>query len=181
MRTVKGRTVNPQAGQQIGRLEIVLAFVFGCAALAAVLWLAFRSDSLSSQQFEILRIVLALAGGGVGAVVPGFLDLHLKAGASHYAPVAHWPCLSSYIFGRPPIGRLSMTGPATNIQKDPLRPSKAATAIPPPIMVRSDDNETRYHMPARAIRWLDAGRCCGAINRRVVQPDSEWQLQHVYL
>jgi hypothetical protein len=81
MRTVKGRTVNPQAGQQIGRLEIVLAFVFGCAALAAVLWLAFRSDSLSSQQFEILRIVLALAGGGVGAVVPGFLDLHLKAGA----------------------------------------------------------------------------------------------------
>jgi hypothetical protein len=73
--------VNPQAGQQIGRLEIVLAFVFGCTALAAVLWLAFRSDSLSSQQFEILRIVLALAGGGVGAVVPGFLDLHLKAGA----------------------------------------------------------------------------------------------------
>jgi hypothetical protein len=73
--------VNPQAGRQIGRLEIVLAFVFGCTALAAVLWLTFRSDSLSSQQFELLRIILALAGGGVGAVVPGFLDLHLKVGA----------------------------------------------------------------------------------------------------
>lgn len=69
------------AGQRGGRLEIVLAFVFGCVALATVLWLAFRSESLSNQQFEILRIVLALAGGGVGAVVPGFLDLHLKAGA----------------------------------------------------------------------------------------------------
>src|SRR3954466_3607184 len=69
------------AGRQVGKLDIWLAFVFGCLALAAVLWLAFRSDSLSNQQFEILRIVLALAGGGVGAVVPGFLDLHLKAGA----------------------------------------------------------------------------------------------------
>lgn len=73
--------MNIQAGQQIGRLEIVLALVFGCVALAAALWLAFRSDSLTDQQFEILRIVLALAGGGGGAVVPGFLNLHLEAGS----------------------------------------------------------------------------------------------------
>jgi hypothetical protein len=72
--------VGTQTGQGVGRLEIVLAFIFGCVAQAAVLWLAFRSGSLNDQQFEILRIVLALAGGGVGAVVPGFLDLHLKAG-----------------------------------------------------------------------------------------------------
>jgi hypothetical protein len=68
------------AGRQIGKLEIVLAFVFGCLALAAVLWLGFRSDSVNDQQFEILRIVLALAGGGVGAVIPGFLDIKMKAG-----------------------------------------------------------------------------------------------------
>jgi len=61
------------------QLELVLAFVFGCVALAAVLWLAFRAETLSEQQFEILRIVLALAGGGVGAVIPGFLDLSVKA------------------------------------------------------------------------------------------------------
>ena len=72
--------MSAHAGRQIGKLEIWLAFVFGCLALAAVLWLAFRSDSLNDQQFEILRIVLALAGGGVGAVIPGFLDLTLKAG-----------------------------------------------------------------------------------------------------
>jgi hypothetical protein len=61
-------------------LETALAFGFGSAALAAVLWLAFRASALTDQQFEILRIVLALAGGGVGAVIPGFLDLNLKSG-----------------------------------------------------------------------------------------------------
>src|SRR3954465_4721070 len=72
--------MRPPAPPQVGKLDIWLAFVFGCLALAAVLWLAFRSDSLSNQQFEILRIVLALAGGGVGAVVPGILNLTVNAG-----------------------------------------------------------------------------------------------------
>ena len=58
-------------------LQIGLAFLFGCVALGAVLWLAFRAPTLSDQQFEILRIVLALAGGGVGAVIPGFLDVSM--------------------------------------------------------------------------------------------------------
>ncbi|HEY1778831.1 MAG TPA: hypothetical protein VGG79_00020 [Roseiarcus sp.] len=57
------------------QLEIGLALLFGCVALAIVLWLAFRAPTLSEQQFEILRVVLALAGGGVGAVIPGFLDV----------------------------------------------------------------------------------------------------------
>jgi hypothetical protein len=61
-------------------LETALAFGFGLAAMATVLWLAFRGSELTEQQFEILRIVLALAGGGVGAVIPGFLDLNLKSG-----------------------------------------------------------------------------------------------------
>src|SRR5271165_2139485 len=69
------RFAQPQPTRQ---LEMGLAFVFGCVALAAVLWLAFRAETLSEQQFEILRIVLALAGGGVGAVIPGFLDVTVK-------------------------------------------------------------------------------------------------------
>src|SRR4051812_16442560 len=68
------------AGQHVEKLDIWLAYVFGCSAVAAVLWLAFRTDNLTDQQFQILRIVLALAGGGVGAVVPGILDLTLNAG-----------------------------------------------------------------------------------------------------
>ena len=77
------RTTQPQAVQQAPtrRLEMGLAFAFGCVALGAVLWLAFRGQDLSDQQFEILRIVLALAGGGVGAVIPGFLDVSIKATA----------------------------------------------------------------------------------------------------
>jgi hypothetical protein len=73
--------MSAQAGRHVSKLEIGLAFVFGCLALATVLWLAFRRDSLNDRQFEILRIVVALAGGGVGAVIPGYLDVSLKAGA----------------------------------------------------------------------------------------------------
>src|SRR5271157_5170260 len=74
------QATQPQVAQApTRRLEMGLAFLFGCVALAAVLWLAFRARDLSDQQFEILRIVLALAGGGVGAVIPGFLDVSVKA------------------------------------------------------------------------------------------------------
>ena len=49
--------------------------------LEIVLWLAFRARTLSQPQFDILRIVLALAGGGVGAVIPGFLSVDMKPNA----------------------------------------------------------------------------------------------------
>jgi hypothetical protein len=62
------------------KLSIVFAFTFGCAFVAVVLALAFAGGSLDDWRFEILRIVLALAGGGVGGVIPGFLDLNMKAG-----------------------------------------------------------------------------------------------------
>jgi hypothetical protein len=77
------RTAKPQAAEPAParRLEVALAFAFGCVALAVVLWLAFRAQSLSQQQFEILRMVLALAGGGVGAMIPGFLDVNLRPNA----------------------------------------------------------------------------------------------------
>jgi hypothetical protein len=71
---------NGRAVQRFSWLEIVFAFLFGSLAIAAVLWVAFTSGTLSGPQFEILRIVLALAGGGVGAVIPGFLELHMRAG-----------------------------------------------------------------------------------------------------
>jgi hypothetical protein len=96
--------------QPTRRLQMGLAFVFGCVAIGVVLWLAFRAETLSEQQFEILRIVLALAGGGVGAVIPGFLDVSMKAGAKlalraggalavfivlYFWSPAHWAPLST--------------------------------------------------------------------------------------
>jgi hypothetical protein len=62
------------------RLGIWLAFAFGCVFVAVILTLAFTSSSLDDRRFEILRIVLSLAGGGIGGVIPGFLDLNMKAG-----------------------------------------------------------------------------------------------------
>jgi hypothetical protein len=41
--------MNGRAVQRVDRLEIVLAFLFGCLAIAAVLWLAFRSASLTER------------------------------------------------------------------------------------------------------------------------------------
>jgi hypothetical protein len=76
-RTVKPPAVDPPPTR---RLETGLALVLGCVFLGAVVWLAFREQALSEQQFEILRIVLALAGAGVAGVIPGFLDVGMKAG-----------------------------------------------------------------------------------------------------
>ena len=71
------------AGSQDGenRLGIWLAFGFGCVFVSVILALAFTGNSLDDRRFEILRIVLALAGGGIGGVIPGFLALNMKAGA----------------------------------------------------------------------------------------------------
>jgi hypothetical protein len=76
--------MNPRSTQRTPArpIEVGSAFAFGCVALAAVIWLAFRAETLSEQQFEVLRIVLALAGGGIGAVLPGFLDINIKPEAN---------------------------------------------------------------------------------------------------
>jgi hypothetical protein len=52
------------ADQKMTRLGVVLGFAFGCVFVAVVLALAFRGDGLDDRQFEILRIVLAVASVG---------------------------------------------------------------------------------------------------------------------
>jgi hypothetical protein len=73
----KARKVSVPANGQTSerKLSVVLAFAFGCVFVSVVLALAFKGGSPDDRQFEILRIVLALAGGGVSVVFPGFLDL----------------------------------------------------------------------------------------------------------
>jgi hypothetical protein len=48
------------------RLGIWLAFAFGCVFVTVLLALALTGNTLDDQRFEIFRIVLALAGGGIG-------------------------------------------------------------------------------------------------------------------
>ena len=69
-----------RAAQRGSRLEVVFAFLFGSVAIAVVLWLAFGTTSLTDPQSHILHTVLALAAGGVAAVLPGFLRLNMKVG-----------------------------------------------------------------------------------------------------
>ena len=53
----------PAVEQAAGhRLGTMLGFAFGCVFIAVVLARAFTSSSLDDRRFEILRIVLALAG-----------------------------------------------------------------------------------------------------------------------
>jgi hypothetical protein len=64
------------------QLSLLVAFAFGVVFVAVLLVFVFFAPNPTNQQFEVIRIVLALAAGGVAAMIPGFLDLHLKAGAT---------------------------------------------------------------------------------------------------
>jgi len=59
---------------------MILAFVFGVVFVASLLLFVLITPNPTDQQFEVIRIVLALAAGGVAAVIPGLLNLHLGVG-----------------------------------------------------------------------------------------------------
>jgi hypothetical protein len=54
-----------------------LGFVFGVIFLSAILILAVFIPQPSDFQYQVFRIVLALAAGGVGAVIPGILNVNI--------------------------------------------------------------------------------------------------------
>jgi len=59
-----------------GRLKTdqLLTFVFGVIFLSVLLAVAIIDPTLTDNR-EIIRIILALAAAGVGAMFPGFLDI----------------------------------------------------------------------------------------------------------
>ncbi|MCH8082512.1 MAG: tetratricopeptide repeat protein, partial [Proteobacteria bacterium] len=58
-------------------LEVILAFSFGLVFIATMLVLAIKFPRPTPFQYTVFRVVLALAAGGIGAVLPGFLNLDL--------------------------------------------------------------------------------------------------------
>ena len=64
------------------RTSAILAFTFGVLFVTALLVFALFVPNPTIQQFEIVRIILALAAGGVAAMIPGLLSLKLGAGAN---------------------------------------------------------------------------------------------------
>jgi hypothetical protein len=64
------------------RFQTILAYSFGCIFVAAILALVVFIPKPTTEQFEIFKLVIALAAGGVAAVIPGLLDLHMRLGLS---------------------------------------------------------------------------------------------------
>ncbi|WP_171999438.1 hypothetical protein [Cronobacter sp. JZ38] len=55
-----------------------LGFTFGTIFLVVILVTAFVTPNPTSYQYTVFRIILALAAGGVGAVLPGVLEVKFK-------------------------------------------------------------------------------------------------------
>jgi hypothetical protein len=65
----------PSSNDANRRLALLLAFTFGVVFLAAILVLAVAIPAPTVTQFESFRIAIALAAGGLAAVIPGLLDV----------------------------------------------------------------------------------------------------------
>lgn len=55
-----------------------LGFVFGLVFVVIILITTFTTPNPTSYQYSVYRIVLSLAAGGVGAVLPGVLEVKFK-------------------------------------------------------------------------------------------------------
>src|SRR2546426_10916784 len=70
---------------QSNRVEIIAAFSFGVAGVIVLILLAIIFPNPTPFQYLVFRIVLALAGAGVGAMIPGILNVEIpgiKAGGA---------------------------------------------------------------------------------------------------
>ncbi len=59
------------------KIQTVLGFLFGVIFVSAILVIALFVPFPSDFQYQVFRIVLALAAGGVGAVIPGILNVNI--------------------------------------------------------------------------------------------------------
>ncbi len=59
-------------------INVLLSFVFGVLFIAVMLVFAVAFPNPSPFQIKVFITVLALAAGGVGAILPGFLELERK-------------------------------------------------------------------------------------------------------
>jgi hypothetical protein len=55
-----------------------LAFLFGVVFISLIIALAVYNPNPSAFEYTVFRIVIALAAAGVGAVLPGFLDVKFR-------------------------------------------------------------------------------------------------------
>ncbi len=61
------------------KTQTIVSFIFGVVFIIVLLVTAFVMPNPSSYQYTVFRIVLALAGGGVVAVFPGFIEVKFES------------------------------------------------------------------------------------------------------
>ncbi|MCH5532401.1 hypothetical protein L6205_25040 [Pseudomonas syringae pv. syringae] len=59
-------------------IDKILAFIFGAIFLTAILVIALFLPSPTDFQYNVFRTILALAGAGIGAVIPGFMEVQFQ-------------------------------------------------------------------------------------------------------
>ncbi len=57
--------------------EKIAVFGFGVVFISVILWIAVASPDMNENTFTIVRIVIALAAAGIGAFIPGFIDVRI--------------------------------------------------------------------------------------------------------
>lgn len=60
-------------------IQLSLAFSFGVIFLGIILYIAFIIPNPTVFQYQIFRITLALAAGGIAAMIPGILNVNLPS------------------------------------------------------------------------------------------------------
>jgi hypothetical protein len=75
------RAFNPVMNMNLSKqTSSVLAFIFGVVFVSALLAINIAIPNPTVTQHETFRIILALAAGGVGAMIPGILNVTASAG-----------------------------------------------------------------------------------------------------
>jgi hypothetical protein len=99
-------------------MQTILAFIFGVCFVVTILIIALLKPNPTSYQFGVFKTVLALAGAGVAAVIPGFLEVRFRGWLRAGGALAVFIVL--YFFN--PAGMMiptHQTQPLPNLPSDP--------------------------------------------------------------
>src|SRR4029077_524775 len=66
--------MNTVSNTQQKQWHLLALFGFGIVFISVLLWLLFLRPAISQAQCYLVRIVLALAAAGIGAIIPGTIS-----------------------------------------------------------------------------------------------------------
>jgi len=112
----------------------LFSFIFGAVFIAMLLGIAvtimLRERPVPSEAMFIFRVVLALAAGGVGAVLPGLIDLQIGSAGKVLIQAGGALALTVlvYLFNPPDqVEKLKVP----KLPRPKVRTRPVATALPP--------------------------------------------------